>query len=244
MPLPRQCFSRWVIFVIVGCFVVVVVTCGTYFGMTRKPSHSFDWTAIMSDRGDVLPDFSFAGYHNSAIILPNGPMANITLDFNSSVVDVKPLIQEAIDSLASSGGGAVILPEGRWPMTAGINITSDVAVVGAGGDETILVLQERPSQAVFTLGTSSNGTKPRYGFRSNITNQYLAIGSSSVDVTIGDGFSADQLVYVSRNATESWIRGNGMDGLIRDDSQQTWIPVSTYTLAIPHMLTCHRWTRE
>ncbi|CAG7566034.1 unnamed protein product [Fusarium equiseti] len=231
MPLPRQCFSRWVIFVIVGCFVVVVVTCGTYFGLAKRKHHSFDWTAIVSDRGDILPDFSFAGYHASAIILPSGAGANITLAFNGSVDDVGPLIQEAVDKMAALGGGAVLLPEGRWPMGAGVNITSDVIVAGAGSDKTVLVLQERPSQAVFTLGIPNNGTKPRYGSRSNITNDYVPIGSSSLDVVNSAGFAADQFVYVSRTATESWIRGNGMSGLVRDDAEQTWIPVGKRVMA-------------
>jgi hypothetical protein len=226
MPLPRLCFSRCAIFIVVGCFVIVVVTCGTYFGLSKRSHHSFDWTTIVSDRGDVLPDFSFAGYHSSAIILPYGPGNNITLAFNSTIVDVRPLIQDAIDTISSSGGGTVVLPEGRWPITAGINIPSGVVVAGAGDNKTVLVLQESPSQPVFTLGTPANTTRPRYGFRSNITNQYLPIGSSSVEVTNGAGFAADQLVYVSRNASEAWIRANGMDGLVRDDAQQTWIPVS------------------
>lgn len=232
MPLPRQCFSRCAIFVVVGCFVIVVVTCGTYFGLAKRQHHSFDWKTIVSNSGDVLPDFSFAGYHNSAIILPNRSNANITLAFNSSIDDVKPLIQEAIDGITASGGGAVILPEGRWPITAGINITSGVVVVGAGEDKTVLVLQDRLSQPVFTLGTSSNNTRPRYGFRSNITNEYLPIGSSSVDVISSAGFAVDQLVYVSRNATEVWIKANGMNGLVRDDAQQTWLPVNTIRIPL------------
>ncbi|OBS24458.1 hypothetical protein FPOA_05000 [Fusarium poae] len=231
MPLPRLCFSRCAIFIVVGCFVIVVVTCGTYFGLSKRSHHSFDWTTIVSDRGDVLPDFSFAGYHSSAIILPNGPGNNITLAFNSTIVDVRPLIQDAIDTISSSGGGTVVLPEGRWPITAGINIPSGVVVAGAGDNKTVLVLQESPSQPVFTLGTPANTTRPRYGFRSNITNQYLPIGSSSVEVTNGAGFAADQLVYVSRNASEAWIRANGMDGLVRDDAQQTWIPVDKRILS-------------
>ncbi|KAI6771384.1 hypothetical protein HG531_009009 [Fusarium graminearum] len=153
------------------------------------------------------------------------------MTFNSSIDDVKPLIQEAIDSIAASGGGAVILPEGRWPITAGINITSGVVVAGAGETKTVLVLQDRPSQPVFTLGTPANNTRPRYGFRSNITNQYLPIGSSSVDVISSAGFAVDQLVYVSRNATEAWIRANGMDGLVRNDAQQTWLPVDKRILS-------------
>ncbi|RBR26397.1 uncharacterized protein FIESC28_00802 [Fusarium coffeatum] len=231
MPLPRQCFSRWAIFIIVGCFVVVVVTCGTYFGLTKRKHHSFDWTAIVSHRGDVLPDFSFAGYHASAIILPSGSGANVTLAFNGSVDDVGPLIQEAVDKMAALGGGAVLLPEGRWPMSAGVNITSNVVVAGAGSEKTVLVLQEPPSQAVFTLGTPNNGTKPQYGFRSNITNDYAPIGSSSLDVVDSAGFAADQLVYVSRSVTESWIRENGMSGLVRDDAEQTWIPVGKRIMA-------------
>ncbi|GKU06655.1 hypothetical protein FLAG1_09561 [Fusarium langsethiae] len=231
MPLPRQCFSRYTIFIVVGCFVIVVVTCGTYFGLSKRTHHSFDWTTLVSDRGDVLPDFSFAGYRSSAIMLPNGSSANITLAFNSSIDDVKPLIQEAIDSIASSGGGTVVLPEGRWPITAGININSGVVVAGAGGNNTVLVLRERPSQPVFTLSTPANAIRPRYGFRSNITNQYLPIGSSSVKVVSNAGFAANQLVYVSRNATEEWIRANGMDGLVRDDVQQIWIPVNKRILS-------------
>ncbi|KAM0190295.1 hypothetical protein ACHAPA_010697 [Fusarium lateritium] len=178
----------------------------------------------MSSRGDVIPDFSFAGYHNSAIILPDLAIPNITLSFNSSVNDVKSLIQEAIDSIASSGGGSVILPAGKWPMTAGLNVSSNVVISGSPDDQTILILQERPSTPVFTLGSPGNSSKPQYGFRSNITNDYVPIGSSAVEVANSSGFAVDQLVYVSREATESWIRYNGMSNLERDDVSQTWIP--------------------
>ncbi|KAF4436161.1 hypothetical protein F53441_13305 [Fusarium austroafricanum] len=226
MPLPRQCFSRWVILSIVGIFIVITitVTCATYFTLAKKKHHAFDWTTVMSSRGDILPDFSFAGYHNSAIILPDVPAANITLSLNSSISDVRPAIQEAIDSIASSGGGSVILPAGRWPMTAGLNLSSGVVVSGSG-DKTVLVLADRPSIPVFTLGTG-NASKPRYGFRTNITNDYIPIGSSSVDVISSRGFAVDQQVYVARTATEAWINGNGMSNLVRDDASQTWIPAN------------------
>ncbi|KAG7425887.1 hypothetical protein Forpi1262_v013182 [Fusarium oxysporum f. sp. raphani] len=176
----------------------------------------------MSSRGDVIPDFSFAGYHNSAIILPNITAPNITVSFNNSV-DVRPAIQAAIDSIASSGGGSVILPPGKWSMTAGLNLSSKVVVTGSAGGKTVLSLSEKPSVPVFTLG-SSNTVKPRYGFRSNITNDYVPIGSSSIEVVNSTGFAVDQLVYVSRIATESWIKANGMSSLVRDDASQTWIP--------------------
>ncbi|EXL45345.1 hypothetical protein FOCG_12742 [Fusarium oxysporum f. sp. radicis-lycopersici 26381] len=224
MPLPRQCFSRWTIFSVVAIFIIVTitVTCATYFTLAKKKHHAFDWTTVMSSRGDVIPDFSFAGYHNSAIILPNITAPNITVSFNNSV-DVRPAIQAAIDSIASSGGGSVILPPGKWSMTAGLNLSSNVVVTGSAGGKTVLSLSEKPSVPVFTLG-SSNTVKPRYGFRSNITNDYVPIGSSSVEVVNSTGFAVDQLVYVSRIATESWIKANGMSSLVRDDSSQTWIP--------------------
>ncbi|KAH7233648.1 hypothetical protein BKA59DRAFT_447386 [Fusarium tricinctum] len=226
MPLPRKCFSPWIIFSVVCCFVIVTitVTCATYFTLTKKHHHEFDWTTIMSTRGDVIPDFSFAGYHNSAIILPDFATPNITLSFNSSANDVTSLIQEAIDSIASSGGGSVILPAGKWPITAGLNVSSHVVISGSPEEQTVLILQEQPSVPVFTLGASGSASKPRYGFRSNITNDYVPIGSSAVEVADSSGFAVDQLVYVSREATESWIRYNGMSNLERDDASQTWIP--------------------
>ncbi|KAI6752465.1 hypothetical protein HG530_013834 [Fusarium avenaceum] len=178
----------------------------------------------MSTRGDIIPDFSFAGYHNSAIILPDLATPNITLSFNSSANDVTSLIQEAIDNISSSGGGSVILPGGKWPITAGLNVSSHVVISGSLDEQTILTLQERPSVPVFTLGASGSASKPRYGFRSNITNDYVPIGSSAVEVADSSGFAVDQLVYVSRQATESWIRYNGMSNLERNSASQTWIP--------------------
>jgi hypothetical protein len=135
------------------------------------------------------------------------------------------LIQEAIDNIASSGGGSVILPAGKWPITAGLNVSSHVVISGSPEEQTVLILQEQPSVPVFTLGASGSASKPRYGFRSNITNDYVPIGSSAVEVADSSGFAVDQLVYVSRQATESWIRYNGMSNLERDDASQTWIPV-------------------
>lgn len=225
MPLPRQSFSRWCILSIIGCFVVVTVTCTTYFVLDSKHHYSVDWITIASPRGDKFPDFSFCGYHNSEIILPTNNTSVVTVPLgNSSSDDVTLEIQKAIDSIASSGGGSVVLPSGRWPITAGIYLRSNVVVTGSD-NETILVLQERPSKPVFTLGPPSNAAKPKYGFRSNITNDYIPIGSSVIGVVNNTGLVVHQLVYVCREATESWIRYNGMGDLVRDSVSQTWIPV-------------------
>ncbi|KAF5019682.1 hypothetical protein F66182_8311 [Fusarium sp. NRRL 66182] len=239
MPLPRQCFSRCAILTVAVCFIIVAITifCSTYFTLAKKHANDFDWTTIGSLRGDRLPDFSFCGYHSSAIILPTDSIPNITVSFDRSSDDVRAIIQRAIDNITSSGGGSVILPPGRWPITAGIQLRSNVVVTGAGGDETTLVLKGRPSEPVFTLGsvgndTSSNATKPRYGFRSNITNNYVPIGSSMVEVHNSTGFVVDQLVYISREATESWISHNGMGDLVRDGALQTWIPVRLFLLCL------------
>ncbi|KAM0815394.1 hypothetical protein AB5N19_01188 [Seiridium cardinale] len=41
------------------------------------------------------------------------------------------------------------------------------------------------------------------------------------------GFQVGQEVFISRAATEEWIRYNGMANLIRDNTPQTWISVGT-----------------
>lgn len=204
-------------------------------GYASKPIHcsklavrspNVDWTSIIDSRGHRLPDFSFCGYHNSDIPLPTLDRRDINISLPGRFSDdLSPAIQQAIDTVAQSGGGVVRLPPGKMSITAGIQLRNNVIVTGSGESATTLVLKRQPSKPVFTLGRLGTAPKAVFGFKSKITNTYLPVGVSTVNVTNSTGFTVGQNVYVSRAAQESWIRYNGMSDLVRDGVPQEWIPV-------------------
>ena len=206
-------------------FVLVAIILIIYFRLASPHKYTVDWTGIVSSRGDRLPDFSYCGYHGSDISLPTIGSPNITVLTGNASDDISPSIQEAIDTLASSGGGVVELPPGRLSVSAGIQLQSNVVVTGSKHGETTLVLKEQPSEPVFILGSRGNATKAKYGIRTNITNKYIPIGSSEINVFDGSQFTVNQSVYVYRATTDLWLRYNGMLDLVRDGVSQTWISV-------------------
>ncbi|KAH7155989.1 hypothetical protein EDB81DRAFT_756504 [Dactylonectria macrodidyma] len=184
-----------------------------------------DWASIVDSRGNRFPDFSYCGYHNSDIPTPSNDYFNVSVSVPwRSMGDMTPLIQEAIDNVAQRGGGLVKLPRGKMTITAGIQLRSNVVVTGFGKIGTTLVLEKKPTKPVFALGNLDLAPKAEFGIKSNITNEYVPIGSSVVTVNDSAGFAVNQSVYICRDATESWVRANGMSDLVRDGVAQTWIP--------------------
>ncbi|KAH6887060.1 hypothetical protein B0T10DRAFT_407446 [Thelonectria olida] len=188
-----------------------------------------DWTSIGSSNGDRFPDFSYCGYHGSEKSLPYSDSPNVTMALPSKATeDMRPAIQQAIDTLALSGGGVIRLPSGRLSITAGIQLRSNIVVTGSEDGSTVIVLKSQPSKPVFTLGSLDsldNATEAEFRASSNITNDYVPIGSSKLNILDSAGFSVNQSVYVARAVTGSWVRYNGMADLRRDGARQTWIPV-------------------
>lgn len=212
-------------------FLLVIIITILYLycikpAVEKSQVHTVDWASIATSRGDRLPDFSYCGYHNSETPLPEIGAPDISIKApGDAAADMTSAIQGAIDAAFNSGGGTVTIPPGSFSITAGIQIRSNVILTGSTGDVTTLTLQEAPAVPVFTLGNAGNVTRPKYGFRSNITSDYVPIGTSVVTVVNSTGFAVNESVYVSRIATEAWIRDNGMSNLVRDGVAQTWIPV-------------------
>ncbi|KAF4472526.1 hypothetical protein FALBO_579 [Fusarium albosuccineum] len=208
--------------------IIILIVLVVYFVERGKQSDVVDWASIQNSRGDKIPDFSFCGYHNSEIPLPTVHKAKIMVPPPGHPFDdISAVMQKAIDFIAEGGGGVVHLPPGRSHITAGIQLRTGVVVTGSQGNgtRTTLMIREKPSVPVFTLGSLGNATKPEYGVKSDITDDYVPIGSSIVNVDDASDFKVNQSVYVSRAATEAWIRGNGMSNLVRHGQVQTWIPV-------------------
>ncbi|MBH3232260.1 right-handed parallel beta-helix repeat-containing protein [Serratia marcescens] len=64
-------------------------------------------------------------------------------------------IQRAINYLSGAGGGVVYLPEGKYPLSSFILPRSNVSIIGAGADKTVL-LPYKAAAAIRYLGNPSS----------------------------------------------------------------------------------------
>ncbi|TLX71388.1 DUF4955 domain-containing protein [Labilibacter sediminis] len=112
------------------------------------------WNSYTMDRtSSTLYDFSYAGYKSGEDTIPYVAAKAYITDFggvaNDSIDDTQAL-QDAIDAVSALGGGAVLLPKGKFIFNSlGTNdgfvtIPSDVVIRGSGNgvDGTILFLSE------------------------------------------------------------------------------------------------------
>ncbi|KAK9778902.1 hypothetical protein SCAR479_04138 [Seiridium cardinale] len=185
-----------------------------------------DWTTISNDRGDRLPDFSFCGYHASNEPLPSTSVAPSVI-LSPAGGDQTSDIQSALDNIAISGGGVVKLDQGTFHISSGLTVPSNTILRGSGTASTELsVIKQTAGIPLISLGNGTTHRAPPL-VTSGILNKYVGIGASTMTVQDAGGFQVGQEVFISRAATEEWIRYNGMANLIRDNTPQTWISVGT-----------------
>ena len=79
--------------------------------------------------GNNLPDFSYAGYACGEKPIPDAPQVAVATDFGAvpnDEGDDTAALQKAIDAVAAKGGGALLIPAGRY------YINSNLAGEGSG----------------------------------------------------------------------------------------------------------------
>ena len=186
-----------------------------------------DYTKIINERGDQLPDFSYCGYHASEKPLPlDNTTASLTVSPGEG--DQAPKIQAALDKVAAAGGGVVALDAGTFKMGEGLTIRSNTVLRGAGVGVSTLALSNLTSDFI-SIGATDVGNVTK-GVTTNITDSYVPVGTSTVTVASADGFTVGQTVFIQRTASAAWIEANGMNNLTRHGRHQTWIKVCSFDL--------------
>jgi hypothetical protein len=112
-----------------------------------------------------LPDYSYAGYHDGERPLPAPAVATSVRDHGAKAdgtTDDAPAFQAAIRSLGP-GGGAILVPAGRYVLGSPVVIERpNVVLRGEGPDKTVLVVP-RSLQQLHPVGLSKDA-KLSYAF--------------------------------------------------------------------------------
>ncbi len=128
-------------------FVHVTLTSLTFIALAAATAHA-GGSALFGDSGERwqprgrLPDFSYAGFKAGRERVPRVPVVVNAHDFGAQAGghgDQTRALQRAIDAAARRGGGAVMIPRGRYRIEGQLKLNeSGVVLRGAGPGATTL----------------------------------------------------------------------------------------------------------
>ncbi len=186
-----------------------------------------------NEQGDRLPDFSYCGYRNGGIKLPEVPTL-VTLE-PSGAEDESERIQAALDDLGKSlekttdGRGALLLKKGLWKVNKTLNISYSGVVLrgdGDGEDGTVLlaVMKERTSPLILVAHKDPGPADSSFaGMKDMLAQAYVPVGATRFKTTVENLKPGDEISIV-RPGTQEWLSAIGMDAFPPATKECKWEP--------------------
>ena len=171
--------------------------------------------------GNVIPDFSLAGYRHGGIALPSAPVVE-TLNPATPDADDSARIQAAIDraaKLPKAGRdglrGAVLLTKGAYRCNATLRIPAGVTLRGQGQDAQGTVITATMIPAAGSEPTlirmEGEGSLTATGKPHAILDEVVPLGHCDLKVAEASDFKPGERVQIERAASEPWIHDLKMD---------------------------------
>ncbi len=188
----------------------------------ERPSADGPWVQIGASgrllyradaQGNVVPDFSNAGYRGGGVRLPLVPV-RITLEAPTG--DAGELIQRAIDRVsampldASGVRGAVLLRRGTYRIAGSLRVRASGVVLRGEGAGTVLLATGATQRSLIQVGGERN-RREVVGTRRAVTDAYVPVGARSLRVDRAEAFRVGDTVIIHRPSTAAWIHELGMD---------------------------------
>ena len=187
---------------------------------------------VPDEHGNVIPDFSHAGYGGGGMKLPDVPV-KVTLEPRAG--DNAFLIQDAIDRVSrmprgeDGFRGAVLLKAGSYDLMRSLIIQSGGVVLrgeGNGPEGTTLIGHGKMGvpnpgcsimfQANLIIVRGAAGAEIEPDTAVGITDDYVPCGAYSFSVENAKGFKVGDTVIVRRHGNHDWIHFVGMDNDVDD----------------------------
>lgn len=184
---------------------------------------------IPDERGNLIPDFSRAGYMGGGVKLPDVPV-KITLKPRQGMArelaeydpehpeaagegDDYQRIQQAINEVSAmpldKNGfrGAVLLKRGVYRITNTLSIKASGVVLrgeGQAKDGTIILAMLEDKGSILEMRGNRTLTEVE-GSRRKIADSYVPWGVKSFNLESTDGFSVGDKVVIFRPSTKQWL---------------------------------------
>jgi hypothetical protein len=197
-------------------FLAFIVISAALFAQARS-----DWAYLGDDhrlhyktdaRGNRIMDFSAAGYRGGGVALPTVAVARrITPVPGDNTAQIQAALDEA--------RGAVVLAPGEYEIAGTLSLARS-GIVLRGEKGATLRLTGKPHRCIDIRGAGSYRVE---GGETAIVDAYVPSGADTFRVRDAAGFRPGDRVLVQHPVTADWVHFMGMDTLVRDGKQQTWI---------------------
>jgi len=184
--------------------------------------------------GNIIPDFSWAGYMNGGVAIPD-IKAKITL-YSTSGKDDTARIQSAIDRIAKKAldkngfRGAVLLKKGVYRVSGSLVINKSGIVLrgqGQGKSGTVIIATGKKKRDLIQIGEAGKKYPTLFflkkkGRSAKITDDHVPIGATSFHVDSSKGFKAGDKIIVYCLPNDQWVAVLGMNRIPprKDDIKQ------------------------
>ncbi len=191
--------------------------------------------SYVSDKdGNHIPDFSFAGYKNGDVALPNvAVVKQISPVAGDNTAHIQAAINEvgALPLNANGHRGALLLLPGEYRVNGVLNINKGGVILRGSGDgqdpstNTVIIgVGNIPKErTLITIGTNiKNGFKPEVaGTRKDIISPYIPAGSRTFEVTDASVFNVGDNIIIRHPSTTDWLKKVENGGVATDSP---WMP--------------------
>jgi hypothetical protein len=178
--------------------------------------------------GFVIPDFSYAGYHNGNKEIPDvAVVKTISPIAGDNTTHIQNAINE-VGQLALNNGirGAILLQAGKYEINGTINVNKDGIVLRGEGNSTIIYAKgNTPNQRdVIVMGNSSANrwTSKVSNTQQNITNDIVPVGAMSFTVTSVLPYNVGDLIAVYHPCSANWLQAVDYGGVPASASNEYW----------------------
>lgn len=200
--------------------VMILATAASAQWQSTKVYYGEDSTLVYvrDAEGNVIPDFSYAGYKNGNVDIPDVPVVKTLSPVagdNTTAIN-NALFEIALSPLNADGiRGALYLEAGEYEVTGTINLQYDGVVIRGAGDgddpvnNTIIkATGDSPHQRTVLLAGGGGSTKwndEYFGSRQDITSDTVLVGENSFEVADASVYTVGDNVIIYHPCTEAWL---------------------------------------